>query len=395
MGVFKKRQARDAPGELSWVQVLAADDIPPGYTSLERNPQVQQCINIIADLVSSMTIYLMKNGEYGDIRVKNQLSRMVDVSPNSLMTRKTFIFAIVKEVLTTGNSVVLPIHDSDGMLTNMIPLPGATFINITPTSYKVMANGEIFSCDDVLHFRINPSKSTPCIGDGYSKMLIEAVRNMAQANATKRAFLKSKWKPSLIISANTDAKELQDKGLRKKLLDSYTETTEAGEPWVIPAGEIKVEKILPLTLKDLAIQDSMQMDMQVISSVFGVPAFMVGIGKFDKSEYNNFVSTKIMQTSMILQQEMTKKLLLSPEYYFKFSPKSLMQYDLSEKVSYVKDMIAMGVMNRNEGRDENDLSPVDDPAMNEFHVLENYIPVDRLGDQAKLKGGDDDGTKDD
>lgn len=395
MGVFKKRQARDAPGELSWVQVLAADDIPPGYTSLDRNQQVRQCINIIADLVSSMTIYLMENGKYGDVRVKNELSRMVDVTPNSLTTRKTFIFSIVKEMLTRGNSVVLPIHDSENMLKNMIPMPGATFVNITPTSYKVMANGEMFDSDDVLHFVINPSKSTPCIGEGYSKMLAEAVKNMAQANATKRAFLQSKWKPSLIISANTDAKELQDKGLRKKLLDSYTETTEAGEPWVIPAGEIKVEKIMPLTLKDLAIQDSMQLDMQAVASVFGVPAFMVGVGKFDKNEYNNFISTKIMQVAMIIQQELTKKLLLSPDLYFKFSPKSLMQYDLSEKVSYVKDMIAMGVMNRNEGRDENDLSPVDDPAMNEFHVLENYIPVDRLGDQAKLKGGDEDGTKND
>ena len=71
-----------------------------------------------------------------------------------------------------------------------------------------------------------------------------------------------------------------------------------------------------------------------------------------------------------------------------------MQYQLSEKMSFVKDMIGGGMLNRNEGGTEFDYSPVDNPAMNEYNVLENYIPVDRLGDQKKLNnGGKDNGEK--
>ena len=72
--------------------------------------------------------------------------------------------------------------------------------------------------------------------------------------------------------------------------------------------------------------------------------------------------------------------------YFKLNPKSLMQYSLSEKMSFVKDMVAGGMLSRNEGRTEFDYSPADKDGMNDYNVLENYIPVDRLGDQKKLKG---------
>ena len=61
--------------------------------------------------------------------------------------------------------------------------------------------------------------------------------------------MRSKWKPSLIISIQADTEELQDKELRKKILGSYTDTTEAGEPWLIPAGEIDIKTVQPLTLK--------------------------------------------------------------------------------------------------------------------------------------------------
>jgi len=90
---------------------------------------------------------------------------------------------------------------------------------------------------------------------------------------------------------------------------------------------------------------------------------------------------------MLLQQEMTKKLLYAPDLYFKFNPKSLMQYNITEKVQFVKEMMSGGMLSRNEGRVEFDYAPVDNPGMNDYIVLENYVPVDKVGDQNKLKGG--------
>ena len=44
-------------------------------------------------------------------------------------------------------------------------------------------------------------------------------------------------------------------------------------------------------------------------------------------------------------------------------------------------------MSRNEGRCELDYAPVDQQGMDEFIVLENFIPVAKVGDQKKLKQG--------
>ncbi|PHV71905.1 phage portal protein [Sporanaerobium hydrogeniformans] len=365
---------------------LQHDDIlcPTGYKPLSKNEEVIQCANIIADLVSSMTIMLMQNGENGDIRLKNELARKMDVNPNNFMVRKNFIYKIVKDMLLNGNSVARPSY-KDGYLDNITLLKASSIsFQQQGEEYRIIYNATSFAPDEVLHFVLVPNEEEPFRGEGYKNAIFETVKNLLQANATKTGFLQSKWKPSMIISINSDIEDLQDKDKRRKIVGSYTDTTEAGEPWLIPTGEIDVKTIQPLTLNDLAIQESITLDKRTIAAAFQIPPFMVGVGSFNKDEYNNFVSTKIMSIAMILQQELTRKLLYSNDKYFKFNPKSLMQYNLSEKTAFVKEMVGGGMMNRNEGRNEFDYSPVDNEGMNDFNVLENYIPVSDVGKQKKL-----------
>ncbi|EAC5427796.1 phage portal protein, partial [Listeria monocytogenes] len=52
-----------------------------------------------------------------------------------------------------------------------------------------------------------------------------------------------------------------------------------------------------------------------------------------------------------------------------------------------KPLVEINALRRNELRNWIGLDP--DSEMNELIVLENYIPQDKLGDQGKLKGGDD------
>jgi len=374
-----------------WLNGTDARDIlcPIGYTPLSKNEEIRRCVYKIADLVSNMTIMLMENGTNGDIRLKNELAKKIDVYPNKNMTRKNFIHKIVTDMILTGNSVVYP-KIKNGLIDDLQILR-ATDLNFYEMgdSYDIRYRSTTFAPDEVLHFSLNPDDEYPFEGQGYTQMIKQTVANLLQANATKTGFLKSKWKPSLIISVQSDAEELQDPVLRNKILGSYTDTTEIGEPWLIPTGEIDVKTIQPLSLKDLAIQDSITLDLKSIAAAFGIPVFMVGVGTFDKDEYNNFISTTIMSIATTIQQELSKKLLFSPTMYFKFNPKSLLQYDLVEKVGFVKEMVGGGMLNRNEGRAEFDYSPVDDAGMNDYVVLENYIPVSQVGAQKKLvQGGD-------
>ena len=97
-----------------------------------------------------------------------------------------------------------------------------------------------------------------------------------------------------------------------------------------------------------------------------------------------------MRPARIIQQEMTRKLLVSPERYLRFNARSLMSYDIAEVVSSGKEMVDRMALRRNEWRDWAGFPP--DADMDELLARENYVPADRLGDQKKLKDGGGDGS---
>ena len=382
---IKKRET--APVAL-WLNGDEAKNIlaPSGYTPITKNEEVKKCIHKIADLVSSMTIMLMENSQDGDIRLKNELAKMVDVYPNQFMIRKHFIYKVVSDMITTGNSVVFP-QMENGLIENLkIWDINSVYFKGDFEEYKIQYKLKIFDPDEVLHFVLIPDDQIPFKGQGFIPIVKDTIANIVQANTTKTGFLQSKWRPSLIIKIESDAEGMQIKEERQAILNSYVGDTENGEPWIVPASEIDVKEIRPLSLQDLAIQDSITLDKKVVASAFGVPAFMVGVGNYNKDEFNNFVSSVIMPIAKSIEQELTKKLVRSPSWYFRFNAKSLMQYDLGELTTHVKDMVAGGLINRNEGRNAFDYSPVD--GLNEYIVLENYIPVSDVGNQKKLEGGE-------
>ena len=102
MSLFdKKKKTRSAV----WLTAADADDTlcVSGYTPLDRNPEIVAGCRQIAQLISSMTIYLMANTERGDVRIVNELSRTVDIFPCRTMTRRTWMDTIVMNLLLYGN----------------------------------------------------------------------------------------------------------------------------------------------------------------------------------------------------------------------------------------------------------------------------------------------------
>ena len=386
---FKKREKQN-----SWAYFIRNADefLPLGYTSLQNSDEIKRCVKVIADYVSNMTIMLMENTtKAGDVRIYNSLARFMDIEPNKNMTRKPFIKYLVNSMYMYGNAVCVPEFTADGRLGSLTPLEAGnvTYQDDGNGSYKLNYAGVTFTPDEVIHCVLWPNKYKPYKGVDCADSLQNTILNISQANATKRGFLKSEWKPSLVVSVSADSEELMETGLREKILKSYTDTARSGDPWLIPAGEIDVKEVKPLSLKDLAIQEGLTLDIKSVAADLGVPDHLVGVGEFKKDAQRNFIGTTIMFVATTIQQELTRKLIYNPAWHFKFNPKSLLQYSPEEKIKVVSGLGGMGAMTRNEARSEFDYSPSDDPAMDEFQMLENYVPIDKLGDQKKLKGDDD------
>lgn len=358
-----------------------------GYTSLSHNPEITTAVDTIARLIGSMTIHLMENTDNGDIRVKNELARKIDIDPNAYMTRSAFVQWIVKTMMLegNGNAVVYP-ETRRGILRNLQPIPAA-FASFIPDGfgYRVVISGREYDPGNVLHFVLNPGSYYPWLGEGYRVALSDVANNLKQAAATEKGFMSSKWKPSIIVKVDALTEEFASKEGRARLLDEYVNTNEAGEPWLIPADQFDVQEIRPLSLADLALSDLVQLDKKTVASILGVPPFILGVGDFHKEEWNNFINATIMPIAKGIEQELTKKLLTSPDLYFRFNPRSLYNYSITEMVTAGAEMVDRMAMRRNEWRDWVGLPP--DPDMDELLALENYIPQDRLGDQKKLNGG--------
>nr|DAJ07665.1 MAG TPA: portal protein [Caudoviricetes sp.] len=359
-----------------------------GYTSLAHNPEICAAVDLIARLIGSMTIHLMQSTEKGDLRVKNELSRKVDINPNSNMTRASFVHWIIKNLYLDGNgNVVVYPETRRGILRDLQPIPPA-FCSYLPDGlwgYKVAINGKEYDPDDVLHFTLNPDSYYPWLGTGYKVSLADVANNLKQAAKTEKGFMESKWKPSLIIKVDALTEEFASASGRKKLLDEYIDTTGAGEPWLIPAEQFSVEQVKPLTLSDLALSDMITLDKKTVASILGVPPFLLGVGDFDREAWNNFINSTIMPLARNIEQEMTKKLLYSPDLFFRFNSWSLFSYSITELVSAGAEMVDRMALRRNEWRSWVNMPP--DPDMDELLALENYVPANRLGDQAKLNGG--------
>ena len=388
MSKKSKKQQRSANNAKPQIALwLGQDDICcTGYTSLDKCPEIVTACTKIAQMISTMTIHLMANTERGDVRITNELSRKIDINPSPYMTRKQWIEAVVMNLLLygKGNSIVLPHTESGylGSLEVIAPYRVCLLPDVQGRGYTVNIDGIAFSPDEVLHFTHNPDQYYPWKGKGFTLYLRDVANNLKQATKTEKGFMESKWKPSIIVKVDALTEEFASKSGRQKLLEDYVNSSEVGSPWIIPAAQFSVEQVKPLSLADLAIADTVKIDKATVASVLGVPAFLLGVGNYNQKEWEMFINTTVLSVVTELQQEMTKKLILSDKMYLKFNHWSLLNWDIKTISDVLLAGSDRGFITGNEYRDRIGFEPKD--GLDELRVLENYIPVDKSGDQKKL-----------
>ena len=378
-------QRAAAPGSVAlWLN--DGDICCPGYTRLSDCPEIQTACLRIAELIASMTIYLMSNTDAGDIRIQNELSRMIDIHPNRNMTRSQWMTAIVMNLLLygSGNSVVVP-HTYLGNLQSLEPI-AASRVQLNPVGasyrdYQILIDGIPRDPEDVLHFVYNPDPLYLWKGRGVTVTLRDIANNLKQAQRTTNAFMSSEFKPSLIVKVDALDENFKSPEGRAKLMQEYVSPAVPGAPWIIPAEAFQVEQIKPLSLNDLAIKDTVELDKRTVAAVIGVPAFLLGVGSYNKDEWNNFISTRIRTITQGIQQELTRGLILSEKWYLSMNYWSLQDYDLKSTSDILLAGSDRGYVNGDEWRDRMHMAPA---GLKEYRILENYIPSDMAGAQKKL-----------
>ena len=383
MALFKRRS--NSPQSLVGMWLGASGELPTGYHRLIDSPEVAACINRISAIVSSAPIHLMENTKKGDVRVHDGMSRLVDISPwPGVATRSVWMDWIVSTLLGDGdgNAFVLP-EVEGGQFSRLLPMPGAQALPMAdPSDYYISWRGNRYHPSEVLHFRLFADPTYPWKGRGYRVQLKQVVDALANSDAIKKSLTSPNYKPPLCVFVNSDS-DFSDSEKRDAFRGLYLDDAKDGKPWILPADLVKIEQVKPLTLADLAIKDTVELDKRTVSSILGCPPHFVGIGNYDAKAHNGFVRTDIIHLATVIEQQLTQKLLENPKRYYKISRRRLYDYDLKTLIDIDNSMADRGYLNGDEVREDADRDPI---GLTEYKVLENYIPYDMSGKQSKLAG---------
>lgn len=389
MALFKRRS--NSPQSLVGVWLGASGELPAGYHRLIDSPEVAACINRISAIVSSAPIHLMENTKKGDVRVHDGMSRLVDISPwPGVATRSVWMDWIVSTLLGDGdgNAFVLP-EVEGGQFSRLLPMPGAQALPLDdPGDYYISWRGRKYHPTEVLHFRLFANPDTPWKGRGYRVQLKQVVDALTNSDAIKKSLTSPDYKPPLCVFVNSDS-DFSKEEKRDDFRRLYLEDAKDGKPWILPADLVKIEQVKPLTLADLAIKDTVELDKRTVASILGCPPHFVGIGNYDAKAHNGFVRTDVIHLATVIEQQLTQKLLENPKRYYKISRRRLYDYDLKTLIDIDNSMADRGYLNGDEVREDADRDPI---GLTEYKVLENYIPYDMSGKQNKLTGQEKEAT---
>ncbi|MBD4656122.1 phage portal protein, partial [Xanthomonas citri pv. citri] len=73
--------------------------------------------------------------------------------------------------------------------------------------YTIFIDGIPYNPESLLHFVYNPDPVCLYKGQGLNVPLGEVCENLAQAGATKKAFMSSKWMPPIIVKVDALTEE--------------------------------------------------------------------------------------------------------------------------------------------------------------------------------------------
>ena len=388
MPLFKRRAAAPTPPRslIGWWLSSSPSGPPPGYIRLVDCPEIQGAIDIYASVIGNATIYLMENREDGDHRLHNRLASKIDVDPYHLTTRQGFVAWIVSTMMGEGdgNAFVLPHFDYSGYLLDLEPMPGAFAQPIEDRrDYEVRWRDKILPSDAVLHFRLFPDPDLPWKGRGYRVTGQQLADALAGSNALQTNLTDPDYKPPMVVYANLE-NDIFDDDKREEFRRKYLEDNDRGKPWVLPQDTVKVEQLKPLSLADLAIKDTSELNRTAVATLLNMPPFLLGVGSFNREQYNAWIKNSILPKCQVITQTLTRCLLDRDDWYFVMPEKRLYSYTPMEMVTMLLAMSDRGYVDGDEVRDA---AMMDPRGLTELKVLENYIPADMSGLQNKLIQG--------
>ena len=140
------------------------------------------------------------------------------------MTKKAWIYFIVKNLVVNGNAVVFPVFNEKGYLEDLIP---KTTKNLSFTwdyskqDYYITHESKKYYSSEFIHFVLNPDEIEFYKGTGYRLDLRDVNEALSLATDTRKSFLKGKYMPNLIIKVDSTEELLETEEGKEAIEEKY------------------------------------------------------------------------------------------------------------------------------------------------------------------------------
>ncbi len=373
------------------------NEYTPFNGSAYDNATVRSCVDTIARHASKLNPrhIVRKDGKVIKT-LDDQLSYLLSVRPNPLMTSAEFIEKIVNQYLTTNNLFVFIQRDGGAAPVALWPLDFSNVTLYEDTKHVIYAKftfGAGYQTavpyDSIVHIRRHYNRDE-MYGDPEARVLAEDLTLLTAVKTSVVNIVKNYGKLRGIVKF---LQTLRPEDLKRNF-ESFVEkfvNPSANGSGIAPLDNTAEYQALPAdnTTFDAG---TMTYARDNIYKYFGVSEKLVN-GTYDEAEFIAFYESVIEPLALKLSQAFTTVLFTQREQGFGnevvFETNRLNYISVASKINLVKQLLPAGILTINDARDLFGYAPV--PDGDERIVSLNYI---KASDQSKYQTGIEEESED-
>ena len=325
------------------------------------------------------------------IVVNNDISYIFDIAPNNNMTPYIFWRTVTAQKETYGNAYVYIKRNNIGEVVELNILdPSKVSIYLDKSGevyYKPYNDKNIYLHNlDILHF-------SSIYVSGYKGIsFLECLRTQLNFKENVIKMNSEQMEKSIKAGATLKLPSNLSMDKMKEYKEQFEKSYSQGFNGLIVLDSGMIFEQIKYDVNDLKQSDINKITAKEVSSVSGLPLFMLGEG--ESSRYVNmehqtidFIQNCIAPDVVLIEQELNRKLLSEQQikegYYFKFNINALMRSDMSSRSKFYREMVSMGAMTLNEVRSLEDLESYGE--IGERPVISlNYSYLDTLDKHQRI-----------
>jgi len=399
-----RSQEKAAPISLPF-NSSALSDFFSSYTSATKTVTSEQamrmntvysCIKVLSDTMATLPCHLYRETTAGtEMHKAAPLHDLIRNNPNEYQTGAEFFAYVMVNLCLNGNFYGYVNRTSSGKVVEILPLKSENVTVLQDQQYNILYkitfdNGkeDVLGPSEILHIRgmsldgltgISPiTYNANSIGAGMDAR--DYAANVFTNDATPRGIL------------HTDG--ILDDDSFENIKASWN----AGHQGVANSHKVAILeqglKFQPISLSpnDVQLLDARKYTRSEICAMYRVPPHM--IGDLDRATFSNiehqdlaFYKATMLPYIMQIEARLNKALLNVNTQHFKFDVSNLLRTDMATRVETYNTLIAAGVMNPNEARQERGYNPRE--GGDEFVMQSNNLQFGNEADKQPQEKPDD------